>query len=162
MSVQSTEDLLTEGLKHMYFTEQQLVDALEELEESTSTEELKEGFAAHRSETEQHVERLEEVFEQLGEEPEAEEDPVVEGIVESHEEFMGKDPEDESAIDRFNLTAGMKSEHYEIAAYDNLITLAESQGHEEASQLLTENLEDERKELETLEEKASQFDQGDL
>lgn len=161
MSVDSTEDLLLAGLKHAYYTEQQLVDVLEVLEDTSEREELQEGFAEHRQETEGHVDRLEEVFEALGEEAEAETDPVAEGLVEAHTEFLEKDP-DADVLDRFNIAAGQKSEHYEIATYSNLVTLAESAGYDEAADRLHENLQEERTELQTLEEKAVQFDQDEL
>lgn len=48
---------------------------------------------------------------------------------------LEKDP-DEDVLDRFNIAAGQKSEHYQIAMYENLVTLAESEGLEEAAELL--------------------------
>lgn len=161
MSVDSTDDLLLAGLKHAYYTEQQLVDVLEVLEDTSDREALEEGFAEHREETEGHVDRLEQVFETLGVDAEAETDPVAEGLVEAHTEFLEKDP-DEDVLDRFNIAAGQKSEHYEIATYENLVTLAEAEGRSEAADLLQQNLQEERDELETLEQKAVQFDQDEL
>ena len=96
------------GLQHVYYTEQRLLDALSEPEEGSSSEEIREAFAEHRSGTETHVERLEEVFETLGASAEAAEDPVVEGMIEAHEEFVEEDPSDE-VLDRFNVAAGQKS-----------------------------------------------------
>lgn len=161
MSVDSTDDLLLAGLKHAYYTEQQLVDVLEVLEDTSDREELQEGFAEHREETAGHVDRLEQAFEALVEDAEAETDPVVEGLVEAHTEFLEKDP-DPDVLDRFNIAAGQKSEHYEIATYENLVTLAESEGRSDVADLLQQNLQEERDELETLEEKAVQFDQDEL
>ena len=161
MTIDSTEDLFVAGLKHAYYTEQRLVDALEELEQTSSSEELKEGFAEHREETRTHIDRIEEVFEQLDAEAEAEEDPVVEGMIEAHEEFMSKDPSDE-AIDRFNIAAGQKSEHYEIATYGNLIPMADQIGLDDAADTLEETLREEQDELETLSEMGEEFDYGEL
>lgn len=125
MTIDTTENLFVSGLKHASHTEQRLIEALEELEETTSNEEVKSGFAEHREETEIHVDRIEQVFEQLDAEAEPEEDPVVEGMIEAHEEFMSTDPSDE-AIDRFNIAAGQKAEHYEVATYGNLIPMADN------------------------------------
>ena len=161
MSVDSTEDLFVAGLKHVYYTEQRLVDALEELESTSTREELQDGFSEHRSETQNHVDRLEEVFDRIDESPEAEEDPVVEGMVEAHEEFLDKDPS-EDALDRFNIAAGQKAEHYEIASYGNLIPLADQIGLDEVADLLEENLREEQDELDTLSEYGEEFDYGDL
>ncbi|SDJ46610.1 YciE/YciF ferroxidase family protein [Natronorubrum texcoconense] len=161
MSIDSTEDLFVTGLKHAYYTEQRLLDALEELEETSSSEELRSGFAEHREETEIHVDRIEDVFDQLDAEAEAEEDPVVEGMIEAHEEFMGKDPSDQ-AIDRFNIAAGQKSEHYEISVYGNLIPMADQLGMDDAADTLEETLREEQDELETLSEMGEQFDYDEL
>lgn len=161
MSIDSTEDLFVSGLKHAYYTEQRLLDALEELEETSSNEELKSGFAEHREETQTHVDRLEDVFDQLDHEAEAAEDPVIEGMIETHEEFMSKDPSDE-AIDRYNIAAGQKSEHYEIAAYGNLIPMADQLGLDDVADMLEETLREEQDELETLSEMGEQFDYGEL
>ena len=161
MSIDSTEDLFVSGLKHAYYTEQRLLDALAELEETSSNEELKSGFAEHREETQTHVDRLEDVFDQLDHEAEAAEDPVIEGMIEAHEEFMSKDPSDE-AIDRYNIAAGQKSEHYEIAAYGNLIPMADQLGYDDVADMLEETLREEQDELETLSEMGEQFDYGEL
>ncbi|WP_394739531.1 YciE/YciF ferroxidase family protein [Natronococcus roseus] len=161
MTIETTEDLFVEGLKHAYYTEQRLVDALEELEETSSSEELADGFAEHREETQTHVDRIEQVFEQLDAEAEAEEDPVVEGMIEAHEEFMSKDPSDE-AIDRFNIAAGQKSEHYEIASYGNLVPMADQLGMDDAADTLEETLREEQDELDTLSEYGEQFDYDEL
>lgn len=161
MSVNTTEDLFVAGLKHMYYTEQRLLDALEELESSSSDEELQQGFSEHHSETQEHVERLEGVFEAVGEEPEGEEDPVVEAMIEAHEEFTEKDPA-EGALDRFNIAAGQKSEHYEIAAYGNLIPMADQLGYDEAADTLERNMREEQDALDELSRLGEEFDYGRL
>ena len=161
MSIDSTKDLFVTGLKHAYYTEQRLLDALEELEETSSSEELRSGFVEHRKETEIHIDRIEDVFDQLDAEAEAEEDPVVEGMIEAHEEFMDKDPSDQ-AIDRFNIAAGQKSEHYEISVYGNLIPMADQLGMDDVADTLEETLREEQDELETLSEMGEQFDYDEL
>ncbi|MFC6905480.1 ferritin-like domain-containing protein [Halalkalicoccus tibetensis] len=159
MTVENTEDLFVEGLQHIYYTEQRLLDALEELESTSSTEELQSGFSEHRSETEEQIERLEQVFEAVGQEPEAAEDPVIEGMIEAHEEFVEQEPSD-GALDRFNIAAGQKSEHYEIACYGNLTPLADQLGLDEAADLLEQNMREEQEELDTLAEMGEEFDYG--
>ncbi|MDQ2051585.1 DUF892 family protein [Natronolimnohabitans sp. A-GB9] len=108
MSIDSTDDLFVSGLKHAYYTEQRLVDALEELEE-----------------------------------------------------FMSNDPSDE-ACDRFNIAAGQKSEHYEIATYGNLIPMADQLGMDDVADTLEQTLREEQDELDTLSEYGEQFDYGEL
>jgi ferritin-like metal-binding protein YciE len=161
MSVETTEDLFVEGLQHVYYTEQRLLDALEELERTSSQEELEQGFSEHREQTQEHIERLEQVFEQIGREPEAAEDPVIEGMIEAHEEFVDKDPSD-TALDRFNIAAGQKSEHYEIACYGNLVPLADQAGYDEAADLLEQNMREEQETLDELSQLGEEFDYGEL
>lgn len=161
MSIDSTQSLFVSGLQHAYYTEQRLLDALEELEHSSSSEELQSGFAEHREETQIHIDRIEDVFEQLDADAEAKEDPVVEGMIEAHEEFMGQDPS-EQAIDRFNIAAGQKSEHYEIAVYGNLIPMADQIGMDDAADTLEQTLREEQDELETLSEMGERFDYDEL
>ncbi|ARS90677.1 ferritin-like domain-containing protein [Natrarchaeobaculum aegyptiacum] len=161
MPIDTTEDLFVSGLSHAYYTEQRLLDALEELEQTSSSEELTSGFAEHREETQTHVDRIEQVFEHLDAEAEATEDPVIEGMIEAHEEFMDQDPSDE-AIERFNIAAGQKAEHYEIATYGNLIPMADQLGMDDAADTLEETLREEQDELETLSERGEAFDYGEL
>lgn len=161
MSIDSTEELFLSGLKHAYYTEQRLVEALEELEQTSTSEELQSGFAEHRSETQNHADRLEQVFDRVGESPDGSEDPVIEGMIEAHEEFIEKDPS-EAALDRFNIAAGQKSEHYEIAVYGNLIPLADQIGLDDAADMLEETLREEQDELESLSELGEEFDYGNL
>ncbi|MFC4359373.1 ferritin-like domain-containing protein [Halobium salinum] len=158
MSAQSIEDLFVEGLQEMYYTEQQLTDALEDLESSSSSEDAKNAFSEHREETQRHVERLEEVFDSIGHEAEAHEDPVVDAMIRQHEEFVDGDP-DAEALDRYNMLAAQKSEHYEIASYGTLTSLAEKLGHDDAADTLESILREEEQALDEVAELTEQFDQ---
>ena len=53
-------------------------------------------------------------------------------------------------LDAFLTGAGARTEHYEIAAYEGLVTMAEAMGEVEVVELLTENLEQEKVALEKL------------
>ena len=153
----TTEKLLTEGLQELYYTEQELVDALETLADQTEDENASQAFSEHREETQEHVERLERVFEQIGEEAKARDDPVVDALIEEHEEFSAEN--DGETLDRYNIAAGQKTEHYEIAAYGNVTSLAGKLGHDEASDMLAETLHEEQSALDELSQAGEQFDQ---
>jgi len=156
MTTDSIERLLIEGVQELYYTEQQLVDALDQLADQTGTESVSQAFSKHRDETQQQVNRLEQVFEALGEEPEAREDIVVTAMIDEHDQFAGEN--DGEVLDRYNMAVGQKTEHYEIAAYGNLASLAEKAGHDEAADLLVETLREEQDALEQLTEASEQFD----
>lgn len=157
MAVETTEDLFVEGLQHMYYTEQRLVDVLEELESTSNSEECQQAFSEHRSETQEQINRLETVFEAVGKEPEAAEDPVVEAMIEAHEEFIEMDPS-EGALNRFNITAGQKSEHYEIACYGSLTPMADQLGLDDAADTLEQNMREEQDALDELATLSEEFD----
>ncbi|NHN41161.1 DUF892 family protein [Halorubellus sp. JP-L1] len=157
MTTESTEELLVEGLQEMYYTENQLIDALGTLEEQTSDDAAKQGFSKHREETREHVNRLEKVFEQLDESPQEKEDMVVKAMIEEHEQFSGEN--EGEVLDRYNMEIGQKTEHLEIAAYGSLTSLAGKLGHDEAADVLEETLREEETALEEVTKASEQFDQ---
>ncbi|QLG27855.1 DUF892 family protein [Halorarum halophilum] len=157
MTTESIEELFVEGLQELYYTEQQLVDALETLADQTSDETTSQAFSEHRDETEEHVDRLEQVFEQIGEEPQTREEQVVDALISEHEQFAGEN--EGEVLDRYNIAVGQKTEHYEIAAYGNVTSLAGKLGHDEAADLLEQTLREEEEALEELSQAGEQFDQ---
>ncbi|WP_232688473.1 DUF892 family protein [Halobacterium zhouii] len=161
MPVNTLEELFEHELQDIYFAEHELLDVLEELAEQTEDEEIAQAFRDHREETEHHVERVEQVFDMIGEPPEEAECKGIEGLVEEHDQFMNRSP-DQAIADVYNLTAAQKTEHYEIAAYGNLALLADRLGMDEAGDLLHENLEEEEDALDTLATLTEEHDYAQL
>ncbi|MFC4989921.1 ferritin-like domain-containing protein [Saliphagus infecundisoli] len=159
MAIDSLQDLFEHGIEDIYHAEHELLDALEDLEENTEREEIAQAFADHREETEGQIERLEEVFDAFGEPPEKEPCDGVKGLLEEYEGFVDEDP-DQDVMDYHNMAAAEKTEHYEIAAYGNLIPLADELGLDDAADLLEENLREEQEALEKLTELTEEFDTG--
>lgn len=157
MSVSNLQSLFEHELEDIYFAEHKLLDVLSELEEGTEDEEISQAFREHREETQGHVERVEQVFEMIGEPPEEEECEGIEGLIKEHDEFVGMDP-DQKVLDLFNLGAAQKTEHYEISAYGNLALIADRLGMDEAGDLLHENLEEEKAALEKLKDLTDNFE----
>lgn len=157
MTTDSIDELLTQGLQELYYTEKQLVDALETLADQTNDEAASQAFAEHREETIEQVERLEQVFEQIGQEPQETEEPVVKALIDEHEQFAQENEGD--VLDRYNMELGQKTEHYEIASYGSLTSLAEKTGHDEAADILAETLREEEQALEKVTQASEQFDQ---
>ena len=157
MSVSNLEELFEHDLEDIYFAEHQLLDALEDLAEETEDEEIAEAFREHREETQGQIERLEQVFDEIGEPPEKEECEGIEGLIEEHEEFLEMDP-DQKIIDLHNVAAAEKTEHYEIAAYGNLALIADRLDMDEAGDLLHQNLEEEKAALEKLKTLTDEFE----
>jgi ferritin-like metal-binding protein YciE len=143
-------DLFLHELGDVLFAERTLVKTLPKLQEEASDEELALGFEEHLDETGQHVKNVELAFEKLGEKPTAEKCPGIEGIKREHDEFLSKESPSQDVLDSFLTGAGARTEHYEIAAYEGLVTMAEAMGETEVVELLTENLEQEKTALEKL------------
>ena len=140
-------ELFLHELGDVLYAEQTLVKALPKLNEEASDQELAQGFADHLEETRQHVKNLKRAFEELGEPAKAEKCPGIEGIKKEHDEFVANESPSPEVLDAFLTGAGARTEHYEIAAYEGLITMADAMGETKVSELLTENLEQEKKAL---------------
>ena len=152
MSTKMTKprDLFLHELGDVLYAERTLVKTLPKLQEEASDDELALGFEEHLDETRQHVKNVEQAFGKLGETPTAEKCPGIEGIKQEHDDFVAKESPSQDVLDSFLTGAGARTEHYEIAAYEGLVTMAEAMGETEVVELLTDNLEQEKTALEKL------------
>jgi ferritin-like metal-binding protein YciE len=142
--------LFLHELGDVLYAERTLVKTLPKLQEEASDEELAVGFEEHLDQTRQHVKNVEQAFESLGEKATAEKCPGLEGIKQEHDDFVANESPSQDVLDSFLTGAGARTEHYEIAAYEGLVTMAEAMGETEVVELLTENLEQEKTALEKL------------
>jgi ferritin-like metal-binding protein YciE len=147
--MQTAHEFFLHELSDMLDAERKLVEALSEQASESSNDQVRKGFEQHRDQTEGQVERLEQVFESLGEQPETTECAGIKGLKEEHDNFKDEDPS-EDLVDIFNVGAGIKVERYEISAYESLIQLARQMKHAEAVRLLTQNLKEEQQTLRKL------------
>lgn len=138
------EEFLVDELKDIYWAEKKLVKTLPKLQKAATSEELKEAFGSHLSETQGHVERLEKAFEMLGHRPQAKKCDAMEGITEEGSSVIEDTEEGTATRDVGLVMAGQKAEHYEIATYGGLIQIAKTLGHEDVAQLLAQTLEEEK------------------
>jgi ferritin-like metal-binding protein YciE len=141
--MQTAHEFFIHELTDMLSAERQLVEALGKQAEESSRPDLKKAFESHREQTEKQVERLEQCFESLEEEPEETECKGIKGLIEEHDSFMEEEDPSEDLVDIFNVGAATKVERYEITAYEGLIQLADLMGHKKASKLLSQNLKEE-------------------
>lgn len=150
MALETPRDLFVHNLKEMYYIENQLVDMLDELASDTPDEKLANGFESHRDETRQHVERLEAVFREIHETPDASESGALDGMKQDHEEFKREVASDDLKTP-YHLAAGIKTERMEITGYQSLITLANEIDFDgDVKGPLKENLDEEEDTLKTL------------
>jgi Mn-containing catalase len=131
------KELLIEELQDLLHAEKQLVAAIPKMVEAANDPKLKENFATHLSQTKVHVERLELIFQMLGEEPQTKPCKAMMGLIEEGEEVIEEGKEKDPLIaDLALIMAGQKVEHYEICAYGTLKVLARQIGEYEVSKLL--------------------------
>jgi ferritin-like metal-binding protein YciE len=143
-------ELFLHELGDVLYAERTLLKTLPKLQEEASDEELAVGFEEHLEQTRQHVKNVEQAFEKLSEKPSAEKCPGIDGIKKEHDDFVAKESPSQDVLDSFLTGTGARTEHYEIAAYEGLVTMAEAMGETEVAELLTENLEQEKEALEKL------------
>ena len=150
-TITEPRQLFVNELKAMLYVEQRLADdVLPELADEITNQEFKQNVRHHLDETRQHVATLERVFELLGEQPKADKSHAVDGLVAQHDKVV-KNIESNELRDIFDASAAAKTEHLEIAAYESLITTAESLGDSEIVTLLEENLDQEKHTLKEVE-----------
>lgn len=137
-------ELFIDELKDIYWAEKHLTKALAKMAKNATSDELRQALENHLTETEGQITRLESVFESIGEKAVAKKCEAMNGLIKESEEIM-EDTEDGSITrDAGIISAAQKSEHYEIASYGTLKTLAATLGYNEAAELLGQTLEEEK------------------
>ncbi len=150
------KELYLDELKDLYSAETQMVKALPKMAKAASSDELRQGFEEHLEQTKGHVQRLEQIFQALGESPKGKKCKGMEGLVDEGAEVIDDDFEG-SVKDAALIGAAQRVEHYEIAAYGTVCAFAKELGETEQASLLTETLEEEKKTDENLTQLAQQI-----
>jgi ferritin-like metal-binding protein YciE len=148
-SEKDLNELFHDTLKDIYFAEKKILSALPKMAKAAKSQELKSAFEKHETETEEHVARLEKVFEELDEAARGKTCDAIMGIIEEGQEVM-KEYRGAPALDAGILAAAQAVEHYEIARYGTLIAWANKLGLSDSARLLAQTLTEEKKTDETL------------
>ncbi|MFW0765899.1 ferritin-like domain-containing protein [Trabulsiella odontotermitis] len=144
MKIQSIEDIFIHLLSDTYSAEKQLTRALSKLAREASSEQLKTAFSSHLEETQGQIERIDQLVEQEANvRIKRMKCIAMEGLIEEANEVI-ESTEKNEVRDAALIAAAQKVEHYEIAAYGTLCTLAEQLGYRKAVKLLAETLEEEK------------------
>jgi ferritin-like metal-binding protein YciE len=141
--IKAMNDLLLHGLQDIYYAEQQITKALPKMIDKATNRELVAGLKNHLEETNKQIERLQKVFEKLGQQASGTECPAIDGIIEEADETAGE-IEDKSVLDAAIVANAQAVEHYEMCRYGTLIAWAEELGHDEIVRFLTTNLNEEK------------------
>jgi ferritin-like metal-binding protein YciE len=156
MPNEGLRELYIDELKDLYSAENQLIKALPKMAKAASTDELREAFEEHLEQTKVQAQRLEQIFDQLDENPKGKKCVGMEGLVKEGQEMMGEDFED-AVMDAALIGAAQRVEHYEIAAYGTVRAFAETLGENEHVSLLEQTLEEEKQTDERLNQIAEQI-----
>lgn len=156
MAMKNLSDLFVHFVRDIYYAEKQVLKTLPKMARKADSPQLREAFEHHREETEQQIENLEKVFEQLGLKARGVTCDAINGILDEGKEIMDE-AQAPDARDAGMIAAAQAVEHYEITRYGTLVSWARQLGHTQAVPLLQANLDQEYaadKKLSTLAEKA--------
>jgi len=143
MKLKTLQDLFVQELKDLHSAETQLVKALPKMAKAATHEDLKAGFEEHLEQTKGHVSRLDQIGKQLGCKLTGHTCKAMQGLIEEGGELISEDAED-SVRDAGLIGAAQRVEHYEIAGYGTARALARCLGHDDAADLLSETLDEEK------------------
>lgn len=146
------EDFFIDTLKDIYWAEKALTKALPKMSKSATSAELKKAFDEHLEVTKKQIERLEDVFEQMGLKPQGKKCEAMQGLVEESESIISETKDDTSTRDAALIIAAQKVEHYEIASYGGLVQLAKTMNKNNIANTLAATLKEEK----TADEKLTQ------
>jgi ferritin-like metal-binding protein YciE len=143
MELNTLKDLYLDTLKDTYDAEHQITKALPKMAKAAHNPELKRGFEQHLSQTEQHIKRLEQVFEGMGKKATRKTCAGMKGLIEEGSELIKEDTEPE-VLDAGLIAAAQKVEHYEISAYGTLSAYANLLGDSKSAKLFQQTLDEEK------------------
>lgn len=137
-------ELFIDELKDIYWAEKHLTKALAKLAKKSTTDELRGAIETHITQTENQITRLEQVFQSINEKAVAKKCEAMAGLIKESEEIVESTEDGSITRDAGIISACQKVEHYEIASYGTLKTLAGILGYDDAVELLDATLQEEK------------------
>jgi ferritin-like metal-binding protein YciE len=141
--MKTLQNLFEDGLQDIYYAEQKILDALSKMADAAVAEQAAKAFRLHRDQTEGQIQRLQQVFDLIGQKPEGKPCPAIDGTLQEGEEIV-KDYAGSPSLDAGLIAAAQAVEHYEKARYRTLATWAAQLGLTDAAALLDETLQEEK------------------
>jgi ferritin-like metal-binding protein YciE len=142
MKLNNLHDLFVHQVKDLYSAEKQLTAALPKMAKAATNPDLKEAFEVHLEETENHINRLEQIFEELDISARAPKCAAMEGLIKEGKELMAEDAEPH-VLDAGLIASAQRVEHYEMAGYGCARTFAEGLGYTKLAKILQQTLDEE-------------------
>lgn len=141
--IKSLDDLFVHTLRDVYYAEKQILANLPKMQQQATSPQLVAGLEMHRRETEEHVKRLERVFEMHSATAKAVDCPAIDGILREADELTSE-VADKQVLDSGIIAAAQAVEHYEITRYGSLIAWAKMLGRADCAQILQQTLDEEK------------------
>jgi len=142
MAMTTLKDLFEHMLRDIYHAEKQILKTLPKMAEKADSSALRQAFEDHQDETEDQIDRLEQVFSALGLKARGVTCEAIDGTLAEGREIMSE-TKDADARDAGMIAAAQAVEHYEITRYGTLIAWAAQLGLEDAAAPLGQTLEEE-------------------
>jgi ferritin-like metal-binding protein YciE len=143
MKLNNLNDLYVDTLKDLYSAEQQIISALPKMVKAASSPDLKRGLQDHLDQTRRQVDRLSQIFTELGTSPTGKKCKGMEGLIEEGEEILESNANPD-VLDAGLIASAQKVEHYEISGYGTARTFARQLGFTNAAQVLQQILQEEK------------------
>jgi ferritin-like metal-binding protein YciE len=143
MKIGTMEELFVDQIEDLYDAEKRLVKALPKMAEATTSSQLRQAIQSHLTETQSHVMRLEQVFEDMGKKPKGKTCDAMKGLITEGEDVISA-TEESPLRDAGIIAAANRVEHYEIAAYGSARSFAETLGLKRTASLLDQTLKEEK------------------
>jgi ferritin-like metal-binding protein YciE len=153
VKMKDLNSLFVHELKDLYSAEKQLTKALPKMAKAATNEDLRRAFEEHLKETETQIKRLDGGFNELDATPRGTKCAAMEGLIEEGKELLEEDIEPR-VLDAALICAAQRVEHYEIAGYGCVRSLAQQLGLNKLAAELQETLDEEKKTNEKLNELA--------
>src|SRR4051812_32024755 len=116
MKLETLEQYYVEELRDLYDAEKQLLRALPRMAKAASHEQLRSTFQQHTEQTQEQLNRLEQILEKHGKSGRGRKCKAMTGLIEEGKEMMDEKPA-AGIMDVSLITTAQKVEHYEIAGY---------------------------------------------
>jgi ferritin-like metal-binding protein YciE len=138
------QNLFLDSLKDIYYAEKSGTKALPKLAKAATSEQLRGAFEQHAQQTNGQVQRLEQIFEQLGKKAQGKKCEAIEGLIREADSMIKDTKKGSMTRDVALIMAAQKMEHYEIASYGSMATLAAQMGQNQVKELLGQTLQEEK------------------
>ncbi|MEI9943748.1 MAG: ferritin-like domain-containing protein [Chitinophagaceae bacterium] len=138
------EKFFHDAVKDIYWAEKHLTKVLPKMKKAATTEQLQQAIEDHLAQTEEHVTRLEQVFEMMDKKPQAKKCEAMDGLTKEGDSVVEETEDGSMTRDVGIIVSSQKVEHYEISAYGSLAQIARTIGRDDIAEIFEQTLEEEK------------------